>query len=54
MAHLAIKPLTTQEDTAVTEAWEEVELPPKLSAIVIVNIRSHAAGRRLWEPTRAT
>ena len=27
MAHLAIKPLTTQEDTAVTEAWEEVVDP---------------------------
>ena len=39
--------------TAATgDEWEEVELPPKLSAIVFVNIPSHAAGRKLWQPCR--
>jgi diacylglycerol kinase (ATP) len=33
--------------------WDVVELPPRLVAMILVNIKSHAAGRRLWEPVRA-
>lgn len=32
--------------------WREVELPPHLVSILVVNIRSHAAGRHVWEPVR--
>ncbi len=35
------------------EQWEVVDLPPRLNAIVLANIRSHAAGRHLWEPCKA-
>lgn len=31
-------------------AWRELELPHHLVSILLVNIRSHAAGRRVWEP----
>jgi diacylglycerol kinase (ATP) len=30
--------------------WQPVELPRKLAAVILLNIRSHAAGRHMWEP----
>ena len=38
------------DDVAEDGEWQQVELPSRLQAIILVNIRSHAAGRRLWEP----
>ena len=31
-------------------AWDELELPPRLRAIIFLNIKSHAAGRNMWAP----
>ena len=33
--------------------WEEIPLPERLNAIILVNIRSHGAGRKMWEPLKA-